>query len=98
MNTVLSLICAASLQWNANPPADNVSKYVLYHSTNLVSGFSKLGETAETTFPLPSLTSGEHFFFVTAVNQFGLESNPSNQVVAPVPYPPQGTRIVIVVE
>jgi hypothetical protein len=89
-------ICGtATLTWDTNPASERVSKYVIYHATNTASAFVWFGETSTNAFSLPPLRSGSHFFYATAVNYLGLESDPCNQVLVPVPNPPAGLRITI---
>ena len=112
MKGFILLLCSVSLAfggaqlvWNANPASDGVAKYVAYHSTNVAAidvtpwwlTFDPIGDTTNTFFDLGRLRSGQHFFIVTAVSTNGFESDPSNNVLAPVPNPAQGLRIVIVI-
>ena len=93
-------MAGARLTWDPNPVIEGVSKYVIYHSSTPIGGFTNFAEVPAMllpAFPLPPLRSGAHFFFVTAVSTNGLESDPSNQVLAPVPNPPQGLKIVITI-
>lgn len=88
---------AALLVWEPNNPVDIVAKYVVYHGRNISGPFTNMVEVTVTNAPLPKLESGLHVFYVTAVGTNSFESDPSNQVVAPVVNPPQGTRIVITI-
>lgn len=88
---------AALLIWEPGNPTNAVGKYVVYYSRASTGPFTNLVETTQTNALLPKLQSGSHFFFVTAVGTNGFESDPSNQVLAPVVGPPQGTKIVITI-
>lgn len=88
---------AALLTWEPGGPTNLLSKYVVYHSRIITGPFTNLVETVQTNATLPKLASGTHFFFVTAVGTNGFESDPSNQVFAPVVAPPQGAKIVITI-
>lgn len=103
MKEILAFILAAScafagsakLAWDANPPAEQVTGYIVYHATNLTAGFSVFAVAITNSLTVSPLRSGEHYFFVTALNNRGLESDPSNQVLAPVPFPPMGIKLVL---
>jgi fibronectin type 3 domain-containing protein len=86
---------SARLVWDDPNPAGTVGKYAVYHASSVTGAFALLGETQTNAFTLPRLQSGAHFFYVTAVGTNGLESDPSNQVLAPVVNPPQNTKILI---
>lgn len=97
--SALTVLAGARLLWDDPNPDGIVGKFVVYHATNIAGPFLVLGESATTNgLELPPLRSGNHFFYVTAVGTNGLESDPSNQVLAPVVNPPQGTKIVIVIQ
>lgn len=107
MKTIMALLLAALgaqgaalLVWDENTASDGVGKYVIYHGRSMVGPFTNYAEVARRPWPtnfvtVRPLTSGPHFFYVTAVSTNGLESDPSNQVLAPVPNPPQGLRMLI---
>lgn len=91
------LIGAALLSWDNPNPVGTVGKYVVYHGREATGPFTNLIETTITNTVLPSLRSGLHVFYVTAVGTNGFESDPSNQVLSPVVAPPVGTRITIII-
>jgi hypothetical protein len=70
--------------WDPNPAAQGVTSYRVYTCPaapcSLANG-TKIGETPNTTFPIPA---GRGAAFVTAVNPFG-ESAESNVVFFGVP-------------
>ncbi len=96
MNYILA-IAAALLLWEPNNPPETVGKYVVYHGRNISGPFTNIVETTATNTTLPALRSGLHVFYVTAVGTNSFESDPSNQVLAPVVAPPVGTKIVITI-
>lgn len=97
MNYLILIMSAALLVWEPNNPTNTVSKYVVYHGRSITGPFTNLVESATTNAPLPALKSGLHVFYVTAVGTNAFESDPSNQVLAPVVNPPAGTKIVITI-
>lgn len=96
MNYIL-LMAAALLIWEPNPVSDGVGKYIVYHGRSITGPFVNTAETTTTNTVVPSLESGLHVFYVTAVGTNGFESDPSNQVQVPVVRPPTGVRIVITI-
>ena len=100
---LLSTFCAfggvARLAWDNPNPVGFVGRFNVYHTTNLVSTpFTLFGESATNEFRLPALQSGFHCFIVSAVGTNGFESDPSNQVLAPVANPPAGLKIIIEIQ
>ncbi len=101
------------LRWDANPASDNVAKYRVYHNLDTtgvipesLAEWTILGEVdaPTTTFNLGKANSGRNLFVVTAIaylpsvpGPVGIESDPSGQAILPVPRPPSGTVIEIVV-
>lgn len=96
--TLASAMGGARLEWDSNAASDGVGYYRVYRSTNSIDGpFFPYSQVATNSVLLGPLISGRHFFFVTAISTNGFESDPSNKVLAPVPNPPQNTRIIITI-
>ena len=77
----------ASLEWDANSEAD-VAGYKLYYGTASGSYSRSMDAGDATTATVPELISGfTYYFAVTAYNDAGLESPPSNEVTFTVPWP-----------
>lgn len=89
----------ATIAWDANDAADNVTAYKVYERAP--DGATQLlGTTAAAvlTFTTAALTSGNHTYVITAMNTGG-ESLPSNPVSVPsAPAPPGNVRITINIE
>lgn len=64
---------AATLEWDANPPADAVTNYVVHWGTNVASAGTNLSHS------LTNFAPGVYRFTLTA-QAGGLESEPSNEV------------------
>lgn len=97
MMQCLVIFGAALLIWIDDNPPGSVGKYIVYHSRTINGPFTNMMETTQASAALPRLFSGNHYFFVTAVGTNGFESDPSNQVLAPVVAPPQGVKIQITI-
>ncbi len=83
------------LGWNRNPES-NVTAYRLSYGTR--SGqYSNTVETSATTASVAGLQVGQRYYFaVRAVNQAGLQSNPSNEISYQIPVtpdPPTGGEV-----
>ena len=79
---------SVTLAWDANPEPD-IAGYKVYYGTESGSYLEPLtleGAPAEPQFTVPDLDNEETYYFVvTAFNENGLESLPSNEVVAEIP-------------
>lgn len=86
-----------TLQWSANDPAEQVTEYVVYHSTD-GTNFAVIGTTPDPTLEV-SVQPGTHHFYVTAKNVWA-ESAPSNTVTTPagVPSAPGSITITISIQ
>ena len=78
---------ALSLQWENNPPEDQVTTHTIYQSSSASGPFVKIGEVGSCappscSFTLPALSPGIYYFRVTSSNLWG-ESAPSNIVSTP---------------
>jgi len=90
---LLLLTCAAvagpgaSLEWDANTEPD-IKGYRLYYGPASGNYTRSLDAGKNTTADVPELVTGfTYYFIVTAYNEAGLESPPSNEVVFTVPMP-----------
>jgi len=90
---LLLLTCAAvaepgaSLEWDANTEPD-IKGYRLYYGPASGNYTRSLDAGNNTTADLPELVAGlTYYFVVTAYNEAGLESPPSNEVVFTIPMP-----------
>lgn len=68
-----------SLTWNPNPEP-NVSHYQVWWSTNGSAWTSPYTNVTDTSWEIPHYVVGLNSFFVTAVSQNGLVSDPSESV------------------
>ena len=86
----LSIAHAApvTLQWDANPPADEVAAYELRYGTDAKNLTGKTRVLALTTQTTVQIEPGIYHFEVVAINRTGLVSAASNRVVYEV-LPPQ---------
>jgi len=85
---------ALSLQWDANPATDLVTKYNVYEHVG--SNYNLVGSVnaPTTTFALTNLSPGAHIYAVTAVNITGESINKSSEVTVPaLPSAPANLRI-----
>lgn len=76
-----------TLAWDANPPAEKVTGYVVHHGpqSRAYTQSVDVGNVTQTTVDVPAGT----FLAVTAYNAAGLSSDYSDEVQAPaVPTPP----------
>lgn len=77
-----------TVAWDPNPVEDVVTGYVVYYGLTSDTVTNKLA-TTETQQAITNLTwSAEHWFFVTATNAYGLESDPSTVLNYTVPEQP----------
>lgn len=77
---------AVTLAWNPNPESD-IAGYRLSYGT-LSGVYSNTVETSGTTMTVSSLEEGRTYYFVVkAVNQAGLESDPSDEIAYQIPVP-----------
>ena len=83
-----------NLAWDANPANQFVVKYTLYEWVD--NQAVKLLETAETTATISNVGPGDHSYYVTATNAFGIESGPSNEVTIGMMTPPANLRFISV--
>ncbi|MHB8767186.1 MAG: InlB B-repeat-containing protein, partial [Deferrisomatales bacterium] len=89
-----ALARTATLAWDPNPPAENVTGYVVHYGTQsrAAPGFVKYGAEVDVgnvtqyavTFPDPSAV---YYLAVVAYNQLGLRSDYSAEVVSAPPAP-----------
>lgn len=87
---------SVTVNWAANPPADQVTKYTLYVSSGIDQPFMKVGDVIDgtTSYTINGLIPGLYVFQVTASNGWD-ESAPSVVVVTPsgVPTAPLNPKI-----
>ena len=79
---------SVQLEWDSNPPEDQVAGYNLYRSYQSGSGYVRLNATliANTTYTDTTIEAGQTYYYVcTAVNTSDLESGFSNEVPHTVP-------------
>lgn len=93
LTLLLSVACisvrAATLEWDANTPSENVTNYVVHWGTNTI------GVGTNTSVGLTNFPAGIHRFTVTA-QAGGLESVPSSEAVwTNTPSAPQQLRIKV---
>ena len=82
------LSSSVDLEWDSNPPADEVVGYNLYRSEQSGSGYSRLNSSLipTTSYTDSTILAGHAYFYVcTAVNGDDLESGFSNEVPHNVP-------------
>jgi Fibronectin type III domain len=81
----------ATLAWNPNPKSDNVTSYRVHYrsASGTNTGFIEVGN--QTTADVSRLPYDSYFASVTAVNSFGIESEPSEEVTFSLT---PGTRII----
>ena len=84
--TVSSPAMAWMLVWDENPVAENILEYVVYYNDTEVSRNSAVGYDLGLTVP-------EGCWHVTAVNEYGTESEPSDKVCNTKPSKPLNIRI-----
>jgi len=85
---------SANLQWNPSP-SPNIVNYRLYVSTNNLTWTSNLIGNVTQTIVSNIQPSFTYAYFVTAINQSGVESDPSNVLEVPppsIPAPPTGVQ------
>lgn len=85
----------ASLLWDANLPADNVTSYKVYEKIGTVwTNIGTAPATAAPAFIVQNLTPGAHTYAVTALNALA-ESPRSNEVTTNIPNAPTNLRVTI---
>lgn len=93
---VLASFCsklpAATLEWDANPPEENVHRYNIYTAVGTNSWTLLASVTNATSFTIPTPTNTTRFA-VSALTLIGFESPLSEAVEVVVPAQPKGTRI-----
>ena len=80
---LLLLLSSVRLEWDANPPEDNVAGYNMYRSESSGAGYIRLNVDLipGTTYTDNTLDYGDQVYYVcTAVNYDDLESGFSNEV------------------
>ena len=84
------------LQWDLNPPAEMVSKYVIYQATSTNGAFTPVVTIPGTTNvgSVKGLTSGFYRFIVIAQNSIG-NSPPSNEVSIPTNSPAAAKNVIL---
>ena len=76
-----------SLAWDPNTEPDLGGYRLYYGITNQLVTNTLNISASSTNVTVPGLIEGQtYFFFLTATNTSGLESDPSNQVIYTVPY------------
>lgn len=70
------------ISWNPNDPAEAVTNYRIYWSTNVSGPFTVLTNTGTNVSYIANLTPAKYFFYVTAQNMWD-ESLPSDTVNTP---------------
>lgn len=87
---------SVTLEWNANPATDQVTKYSVYQATGTTGTFVKVADiTTGTTYTVSNLNPGVYQFRITASNSWG-ESLPSNIVTTPTSASaPTGLKITV---
>jgi fibronectin type 3 domain-containing protein len=76
------------LEWDANPPEDEVAGYNMYRSSQSGFGYVRLNSVliSGTTYSDDTVEAGQTYYYVcTAVNTAELESGFSNEVPHTVP-------------
>lgn len=68
---IVAIAADIKVGWNANPAADNVTKYNIYRATGVSSTFVLVASTTNTYYVDTSLTPGVYRWQVTAVNEWG---------------------------
>ena len=89
MKTLLALLLTAlslgavtvTITWDPNDPAEQVTGYVVFQSTNVAGPFAPVALVPSTNAFL-DLTPGNYFFYVVASNFWGI-SDPSATVSTP---------------
>lgn len=77
-----------TVAWDPNPVEDVVTGYVVYYGLTSNTTTNKI-PTVETQQAITNLTwNSEHWFYVTATNAVGLESDPSTVLNYTVPEQP----------
>jgi len=95
-----SMASDIKLAWDASPTT-GVPNYVLYASTNILSATNltsatvRLNVGTNLTATVERIQAGQWSFAATAMKD-GLESDPSNILIADVPQPPARMRTVVV--
>ena len=95
-----SMASDIKLAWDASPTT-GFTNYVLYASTNILSATNltsatiRLNVGTNLTATVERITAGQWSFAATAMKD-GLESDPSNILIADVPQPPARMRTVVV--
>jgi len=94
------------LAWDANPPNENVTNYVVYAFTNspgtVTLGFTnvalvaKLDVGTNTTATVSDLQPGEWMFSASAMTHNRLESDLAPLITAKLPHKPKVFKFVIV--
>jgi hypothetical protein len=80
---LILLQLGVTLEWDPNPPEDDVAGYNMYRSHQSGSGYVRLNQDliAPTTYDDQTIVPGDQYYYVcTAVNTADLESGFSNEV------------------
>lgn len=95
---ILSHAGEIKLAWDASP-STNVVGYILYAGTNnpaLTNVAERINTGTNQTVVVDFVKRGSWFFWVTAHEAQGVESEPSNIVQVQVPEPPANARTVVI--
>jgi hypothetical protein len=81
--STLSTLAATSvkLAWDANPPGENVQAYIVHYGNAANAMASSVNAGTNLTVTVENLASGTNWYFnLTAQNDVGLESDPSETI------------------
>lgn len=83
------------LAWDANDPAEQVTKYTVYEKVG--ANYIKIADAPTTNYTVTNVVPGKHVYVVTASNIWG-ESGPSNEAPTPnLNSPPKNlTREIVI--
>jgi hypothetical protein len=85
---------APSLQWDANPPNEQVTNYKIYEKIG--QNFTLVGtvDGKTTTYSLAGVPEGQHIYAVSAVNITGESSKSTETILPATPSVPVNPRVV----
>jgi hypothetical protein len=93
--SIMAQTATITLEWDASPPGENVTKFSLYHSLTSGTNYALAGETLDgVTLTLDHSINVDgltHYWVLTATNEFG-ESGYSNEASVTAASP--GTTIL----
>lgn len=86
LSTLACSLCQAedlTLSWDANEPEEQIAAYRVYEKID--GAWVLIAETAETEITVTTNSEGRHTYFVTAMNDAGLEGPPTDPALWPLP-------------